>query len=87
MTHKPHILNIVDNILLMKDGQIVLCGSRGEVLEKMAKMQKQHQEEAAKKAQMQRDALAKRQAAEPPAKREEPAQAPKIATEEGEANA
>ncbi len=87
VTHKPHILNIVDNILLMKDGQIVLCGSRGEVLEKMAKMQKQHQEEAAKKAQMQRDALAKRQAAEPPAKREEPAQAPKIATEEGEANA
>ena len=64
MTHKPHILNIVDNILVLQDGQIALCGSRKDVLEQMAKMQKQRQEEAAK-AQLQ----LKQKKAEPPATR------------------
>ncbi|MBQ7456448.1 MAG: type I secretion system permease/ATPase [Desulfovibrio sp.] len=64
VTHKPHILNIVDNILVLQDGQIALCGSRKDVLEQMAKMQKQRQEEAAK-AQLQ----LKQKKAEPPATR------------------
>ncbi len=66
VTHKPHILNIVDNILVMKDGQIALCGSRKDVLEQLAKMQKQQQENA----QAQREALVKHKQAEPPAKRD-----------------
>ncbi|MCR4666767.1 MAG: type I secretion system permease/ATPase [Desulfovibrio sp.] len=83
VTHKPHILNIVDNILLMKDGQIALCGSRKDVLEQMAKMQKQRQEEA-QKAQMARDALMKKEHASPPATRES---APNATPEEGTENA
>lgn len=35
VTHKPNILSIVDNIMLMQDGQIVLSGKRDDVLKKM----------------------------------------------------
>ena len=35
VTHKPNILSIVDNIILMQDGQIALVGSRDDVLRKM----------------------------------------------------
>lgn len=40
VTHKPNILSIIDNILLMREGQIALCGSRSEVMAKLAEMQK-----------------------------------------------
>ncbi|MEG2005314.1 MAG: ATP-binding cassette domain-containing protein, partial [Bilophila sp.] len=46
VTHKPNILSIVDNIILMQDGQIALCGPRQEVLNKLAAMQQQQKEQA-----------------------------------------
>jgi len=46
VTHKPQILNIVDNIVLLQDGQIALSGSRQDVLQKLALMQKQREEAA-----------------------------------------
>ena len=60
VTHKPHILNIVDNIMLLKDGQIVLCGTRKDVLDKLAQMRKQHEEAA--KAKMAQEKLTRQQA-------------------------
>jgi len=60
VTHKPHILNIVDNIMLLKDGQIVMCGTRKDVLDKLAQMRRQHEEAA--KARMAQEKLAKQQA-------------------------
>ncbi len=62
VTHKPQILNIVDNIMLMQEGQIVLCGPRAQVLAEIAKMQQRQQEEAAK-ARMAHEELMARQAA------------------------
>ena len=45
VTHKPSILNIVDNIIVMQEGQIALSGPRQAVLEKLAAMR--HQQEQA----------------------------------------
>lgn len=59
VTHKPNILSIVDNIMYMQDGQIVLCGPRREVLQKLAEMQKQQREQAAQ-ARLRQEALEKR---------------------------
>ena len=56
VTHKPNILSIVDNIMLVQDGQIALCGPRQEVLNKLANLQKQPQEQAAK-ARLQHEEL------------------------------
>ena len=56
VTHKPNILSIVDNIMMVQDGQIALCGARQEVLAKLAELQKQQREEAAK-ARLLREAL------------------------------
>ena len=56
VTHKPNILSIVDNIMLVRDGQIAMCGPRQEVLTKLANLQKQQQEQAAK-ARLQHEEL------------------------------
>ena len=56
VTHKPNILSIVDNIMLVRDGQIAMCGPRQEVLAKLANLQKQQQEQAAK-ARLQHEEL------------------------------
>ncbi len=56
VTHKPNILSIVDNIMLVQDGQIALCGPRQEVLAKLANLQQQQQEQAAK-ARLQHEEL------------------------------
>nr|WP_294512298.1 type I secretion system permease/ATPase [uncultured Bilophila sp.] len=56
VTHKPNILSIVDNIMLVQDGQIAMCGPRQEVLTKLANLQKQQQEQAAK-ARLQHEEL------------------------------
>ena len=56
VTHKPNILSIVDNIMLVQDGQIAMCGPRHEVLTKLANLQKQQQEQAAK-ARLQHEKL------------------------------
>lgn len=45
VTHKPNILSIVDNVMLLQDGQIALCGARQEVLAKIATAQRQQQEQ------------------------------------------
>lgn len=56
VTHKPNILSIVDNIMLVRDGQIAMCGPRQEVLTKLANLQKQQQDQAAK-ARLQHEEL------------------------------
>ena len=56
VTHKPNILSIVDNIMLVQDGQIALCGPRQEVLAKLAAMQQQ-QEAARAQARLQQEEL------------------------------
>lgn len=63
VTHKPQILQIVDNIMVMQDGQIAMCGKRDEVLKEMAKMQQARQAEAQKRQQAEQEAIARQQAA------------------------
>ena len=46
VTHKPSVLSLIDNIMVMKDGQIAMIGPRQEVLSKLAAMQQQQQEQA-----------------------------------------
>lgn len=58
VTHKPNILSIVDNIMLVQDGQIAMCGPRQEVLNKLANLQRQQQEQAAR-ARVQQEELEK----------------------------
>lgn len=36
VTHRPDILSLVDNMLVMQDGRIALCGSRQKVLQQLA---------------------------------------------------
>ena len=36
VTHKPDILSLTDNIMLLQDGRITLCGARRAVLERLA---------------------------------------------------
>ena len=61
VTHKPSILSIVDNIIVMQEGQIALSGPRQVVLEKLAVM-RQQQEQAAQ-ARMQQEKIARQQQA------------------------
>ena len=63
VTHKPNILSVVDNIMVMQDGQIAMSGPRQDVLAKLAEMQQRQQEEATK-ARVMREALARQAAAE-----------------------
>ena len=53
VTHKPNILSIVDNIILMQEGQIALMGSRDDVLQKLeaARQEKMRQAELARMQQ------------------------------------
>lgn len=46
VTHKAQILSIVDNIMVMQDGQIAMCGKRDDILSELAKIQKARQAEA-----------------------------------------
>ena len=62
VTHKPNLLSLVDNIMVLQDGKIAICGARKEVLAKMAEMQKKRQEEAAR-ARMQQTKLEQQQSA------------------------
>ncbi|HJB65601.1 MAG TPA: type I secretion system permease/ATPase [Candidatus Mailhella merdavium] len=62
VTHKPNILSIVDNIMVMQDGQIVLCGARQEVLEKLAELQRKQREQA-ERARLVQEALEKKREA------------------------
>lgn len=62
VTHKPSILNIVDNIIVLQDGQIALSGPRQAVLEKLAAMRRQQQEQAAQ-ARVQQEEIARQQQA------------------------
>lgn len=62
VTHKPHILSQVDNIMVMQDGQIAFSGARDEILAKLAEIQKRRQEEAAAQARLQQEALAQKKA-------------------------
>ena len=56
VTHKPNILSIVDNIILMQEGQIALMGSRDDVLQKL-EAARQEQMRQAELARMQRESL------------------------------
>ena len=51
VTHRPSILSVVDNIMVMQDGQIAMGGPRQEILAKLAAAQKQQQEEAMRRQQ------------------------------------
>ena len=62
VTHKPAILSIVDGILVMQAGQITLSGPRDEVLAKLAEMQRQREEQAAK-VRLHQEELSRQQAA------------------------
>ena len=63
VTHKSSVLSIVDNIMIMQDGQIAMCGPRQEVLAKMAAMQQEQQERAKKAQEMMRQQKLKEGAA------------------------
>ncbi|MBD5552825.1 MAG: type I secretion system permease/ATPase [Desulfovibrio sp.] len=63
VTHKAQILNIVDNIMVMQDGQIAMCGKREDVLNELAKMQQARQAQAQRKQEAEREAIAKQQEA------------------------
>ena len=56
VTHKPNILSIVDNIILMQDGQIALSGSRDDVLNKLEAL-RQEQVRQAELARAQQESL------------------------------
>ena len=56
VTHKPNILSIVDNIILMQEGQIALLGSRDDVLQKL-EAARQEQMRQAELARMQQESL------------------------------
>ena len=56
VTHKPNILSIVDNIILMQDGQIALSGSRNDVLNKLEAL-RQEQVRQAELARAQQESL------------------------------
>lgn len=58
VTHKPNILSIVDNIMVLQDGQIALCGPRQEVLRKLAELRERQREQAAQ-ARVVQEELAK----------------------------
>ena len=76
VTHKAAILSIVDNILVMQDGQVAMYGPRQEVLAKLAEMQQQQQEQARRRQEeLRKQELAKSQP-----------QAVAIQREEGSAN-
>lgn len=51
VTHRPSILSVVDNIMVMQDGQIAMGGPRQEILAKLAAAQKQQQEEMMRRQQ------------------------------------
>lgn len=81
VTHKPAVLSIMDNIMVMQDGLVAMCGPRQEILAKLSAMQKQQQEQARQQqeqylkqqALIRQRELAKNQAASPPAgKNDEP---------------
>ena len=62
VTHKSSILSIVDNIMVRQDGQIALSGPRQLVLDKLAEMRRQQQQQA-EQARLQREEIARRQQA------------------------
>lgn len=66
VTHKPNILSIVDNIMVMQEGRIALCGSRQDVMSKLAEIQKKQREQAAR-ARLVREELEKKRGEVPPA--------------------
>jgi PrtD family type I secretion system ABC transporter len=43
VTHKPSVLSVVDNIMVLQEGQIVLSGPRQEVLTKLAAIRQQQE--------------------------------------------
>lgn len=45
VTHKSSVLSIVDNIMVMQDGQIAMYGPRQEIMAKLAAMQQAQQEQ------------------------------------------
>lgn len=45
VTHKPDILNMVDNIMFIQDGQIALCGNRQTVLRQLADARSKQEEQ------------------------------------------
>lgn len=49
VTHKPSVLSIVDNVMVMQEGQIAMIGPQKEILNNLAAMQKQRQEQARKR--------------------------------------
>ena len=59
VTHKPNILSLVYNIMVMQDGQIALCGARQEVLGRLAEMQRKQREQA-ERARAVQESLEKR---------------------------
>lgn len=62
VTHKPSILSIVDNIMVLQDGQIALSGPRQLVLDKLAEMRQQQQRQA-EEARLRQEEIARRQQA------------------------
>lgn len=45
VTHKPNVLSIVDNIMILQDGQVSVYGPRDAVFEHLAKQQQQQQQQ------------------------------------------
>lgn len=78
VTHKMNILSQVDNILVLREGSIDLCGPRDKVLEHLSARQAQAQ--AAAQAQAQAQAAAQAQAqAQPSSDQQDPGADPVMA--------
>ena len=54
ITHKMNLLNVVDNILVMRDGAMQAYGPKDQVLAQLAQAQKQAQQQAQQAAQTQK---------------------------------
>ena len=65
VTHKANVLSVVDNILVMQDGQIALYGARKEVIATLADLQNKQREQAAH-AQRLREGAQQGSIADPP---------------------
>jgi PrtD family type I secretion system ABC transporter len=48
VTHKPNVLSVADNIMVMQEGQIVLCGASRDVIAALADLQNKQREQAAR---------------------------------------
>lgn len=53
VSHKPNILSVVDNIMIIQDGQVSVYGPRQAVMDHLAKQQQQQQQQRQQQLQQQ----------------------------------